>query len=609
MYPRTFAVACVAGLALAGGCYRPEPSEGLPCTASSQCPGGQLCSLDFQICERSSAEMWRLDSAADFAAGKEVGGTVDPDGALSAQRYLYGAVKISAANQLNVPSVRTASWEDITRTSSGTGYLRSVFQPWMNGAPAGVGLDRADGITLWIEGELYLEAGNWQVQLFADDEGLLDIGPPGGTMARLTEATYQGASTVPWVAATTGWYPFRAALTDRNEGLFFLLQAGRQGDAIRQIPADRLRVAVGRQRGVSLESFAGGYVLSRRAVTLAPSVLGVFGDTPPPDLGLTLPNEWSLRYAGQFFVAQAEQAQLSIDSQGGHRLWIDRDLVSNRLGTAAVTAQISPINLRPGWHDLVAEVMKQGPGEGHLQLSVLRGDPDLLAEDRLRPVEGAIHLVGVDATDTLALAAGATVTLALNLVATGAAAVTAPIRAISVGYTASGPLPSISLQLETPGGSIPLRAVGSLTGATVVDYVTTVPVALTTSLSGWKLVVRNTGAVAGTVGPVAMTVEYERPTAVGNTFRYTSSVHELKTAAPISSVRWITQPRNSPLHVEVRTCATSTCDDGQWVDVASVGDAPAAPVNPYVQLRVDGTMADTSSFRLDAIEVRTQPSP
>jgi hypothetical protein len=609
MYPRTVVVACVAFVASTSGCYHPQPAEGLPCSESSQCPSGQTCNLDYQLCESASAETWRLDSATEFATGHEIVGTIDPDGALSAQRYLYGAVKLSAANQLNVPSVRTAAWADITRASSGSGYLRSVFQAWMNGAPAGVGLNRADDITLWIEGELYLEAGGWQLRLFADDEGFLDLGPPGGPLTRLTESTYLSASTVPFVASTTGWYPFRAALTDQNEGLFFLLEAGRQGDVIRQIPPDRLRVGVGNERGVALESFGAGYLLSRRAVTRSPTIGRGFGAAAPPDLGLTLPNDWSLRYAGQFFVAEAAQAQLKIDSQGGHRLWIDRDLVSNRLGPSAVTAQTSPINLSAGWHDLVAEVMKQAPGDGRLQLSVLQGGPDLLSQDRLRPVEGTLHLAGAESRETVALAANGTVAVPLTLLAAGSAEVTAPIRAISVGYTATGPLPSFSLQLETPGGSIPLRAAGALTGTTVVDYVATVPAALTTSLSGWKLVARNGGATAGTFGPVAVSVEHESPTAPGTSFRYTSSIHELRAAAPISSVRWITQPRDAPLHVEVRTCATMSCDDGEWVDVASVGDAPAVPTRPFVQLRVDGAMTDTSSFRLTSIEVRAQPSP
>jgi hypothetical protein len=604
MFPRTSALLCATLCCAIASCYTPKIADGLPCTASSTCPEGQVCDVDLQICEARPASIWKLDSAKDFeAAGAVIEGTVDPDGAISAPRYLSGAVRISAANRSNASNVRTAGWEEITRAPSGTGYVRSLFQTWADDKPSGVGLTKTENITIWIEGELFLEAGDWQFRLFADDEGFVDLSPPGGSFARLVEATYMGSATVPYTAAKTGWYPFRGAVKDLTQGMFFLFEAGRGAEMPRQISPERMRVSVGAQHGVTLESFGRGYLLSPRAATLAAQLGGEFGAGVPPDLGLLNADDWSLRYSGQFFVDKAQTLQLSVTSQGGHRVWMDRQLLSDRLGASAVEIQTPAIDLGIGWHDVVIELMKQAPGTGQLQLRVIQGDPTLFARERLRPVEGALRVIGAENTSSSALPANATVspTLVLGSSALGT------VRAVNLSYTATGALADLSVQVDTPSITIPVRASGSLTGARIVDYLTIVTTPTPIMLSTWRVIARNGGATAGTFGPVAVAVEYEGSTAqTGDAFRYTSAVHELEPGAEIRSVRWGTQPSNSPLRVSVRTCATATCADGTWIDVASSGSTPAIEAGAFAQLRVEAATSQASPVRLEFVEIRSR---
>jgi hypothetical protein len=603
--PRGRAAACTHGVALVlvclVACYQPEPNAGLPCSDDQRCPQGQVCNLRAQVCERPADDVWRFDSAAEFAAGGQLQGTLDPDGAVSAQRYLTGALRMRGANRLNAVDTRTAEWTKVSAAPDGTGFVRSIYQMWQDGIPPGAGVERADDFTVWFDGELFLEQGDWQLRLHCDDEGFLDLAPPGGAFARVVDSTYLAAVTVTFKAPVTGWYAMRGAVKDQTQFAHYLLEAGR--DHPRRIEPERMRVAIGELRGVLVEGFDEPFLLAPRAVKLVSDVGGDLGTSPPADLGLGADAQWSLRYAGMFYVDGDQRVRLGVSSQGGHRLWIDRQLISDALGAATADATTEPIPLARGWHELVAEVSHRAAAAGGLALRVVDGDPRLLDRERMIPAEGALRLLGRSSTDTLPLPANGAARVALPMV--GAASVA--LRAVNARYLATGALAELLVRVDMPTGPLVLRPAGALSGTTIEDYATSVPSAISTPLTGWAMLGRNNGATAGTFGPVALSVEYEGiDQSTGDAFSFVSDSRELPPELEVGAVHWTTEPAGAPVRVSLRSCGDAHCADEAWVDVVAPGDRPTLDVRPFVQVRVEAAMSQGKPIRLDSLEVAFQ---
>jgi hypothetical protein len=330
---------------------------------------------------------------------------------------------------------------------------------------------------------------------------------------------------------------------------------------------------------------------------------GNFGTGAPADLGLDPDEQWSLRYAGMFYVDGDQAMRLGVSSQGGHRLWIDRQLVSDALGAATVDTTIDSIPLARGWHELVAEVSHRAAAAGGLALRVVDGDPSLLDRERMIPAEGALRLLSRSSTDTLPLPANGAARVALPMV--GAASVA--LRAVNARYLATGALAELLVRVDMPTGSLVLRPAGALSGTTIEDYVTSVPSAISTPLTGWSVLARNNGATAGTFGPVALSAEYEGiDQSTGDAFAFVSDSRELSPELAVGAVRWTTEPARAPVRVSLRSCADASCADEAWVDVAASGDKPTLGDGPFVQVRVEAAMSQGKPIRLDSLEVAFQ---
>ncbi|MEZ4362157.1 MAG: hypothetical protein R3B48_18355 [Kofleriaceae bacterium] len=590
-------LAWLAFVALASACYEPHAPTGLPCSAAMQCPDDQVCNLELQTCELPPDALWRLDTVDELATGEILHGTLDPDGAISAPRYLTGAVRARGANRLTVPNTRTARWQDVTADPDGEGFVRSVFQPWAAGTPQGVGLTQPDRITVWFEGEIFFDEGDWQVRLLADDEGFAELAPPGGEYARVVEATYEGAITVVFHAPVTGWYAFRGAVKDNSEGMYYLLEAGR--DVPRRIPPERLRVAVGSHRGALLEGFASEYLLDPRAVKLSKTIGGSFGITAPLDLGIPTDQEWSVRYASEFYAAKDQTLSLALSSTDGHRLWIDRKLVSDQLTTPGAGVDTAPIALARGWHGVVAELSKRGDDPSTLSMSVVEGDPLLFDPQNLIPAEGAMRLVNAAATGVLTLPAMGTARA--NLVIGSSS--TGTLRAVNTRYKATGALPDVSVQFVTPTSTMTLRATGALQGTEIEDRLTVLPT-FSAPLTTWSLLARNTGATAGTFGVVRLSAEYESVNDwVGDLITYVTPLRAVDPSLDVAAIRWTTDPPKAPVKVSARSCKDNTCGDAVWVDVDRSGSKPTLEPGAFLQIRVEAAVSEAAPLRLDAIEV------
>jgi len=584
-------------LGLVASCYSPSPALGVPCSASGACPIGQECDLLSNVCGLpTEMRLFRDDTASDFETGGPTleGTFVEAGGFVGPMPYLVGGVRVAGIASHVIPTL-TTTWDDVAAaTTTGQSLARGLEIDFGDGTPWGLGLTAGDNVSVTFEGEIFLdEVGIWGLELDANDIGFLELAPPGSDAFVRVAADDNNVTTGAYLAATAGWHRFRGAFADAAMVLELAVRYDPPGPGnFRDIPDDRIRAPVGDYVGLMADGFDEGYMLlflGSTNVTDSLAGLGLGVDPYGMPLGTT---DYSVRWSGQVLIEVEGDYAFRIDSNQGHRAWIDGVNVADVFDSNARVTVTTPTRLAPGWHDLVIDVSKAfGMTEGRISVTVSSG-PAWVGEgippENLRPVVGrGVRWTGNSNSSAVAIpddGTAATRTISLDLPA-GAIGL-----AIDTLVSVTHPvLTSVGVVLDPlVGSNITLAAPGSFTGAGAASTHDVIPASRAGFSFGFVATDNVVDVMTGSITSAAVTVSYRGGLAPFEpTSRFTSAPRDLGDVVRLGEMRWsIRQPMIAPT-LRVRTGDTAeACAAAAWVVVAD-GATPSVPPRRFFQYQVE----------------------
>lgn len=555
---------------------------------------------------------WRDDTAADFAAGGAVleDAVVEPWGAIGPAAWLTGALIARGADTQLFDTVDGDPWPLLEGADAvGWGITRVAPRDWGGDYPRGVGIGGGDSFTYWMDGEIWLDAGTTTFSLYADDLAIVDLAAPGDGFGRLLDASHPTTATAPYVAASSGWHRIRVAMAEWFGGAVLDLQVQGPGDAaLAPVRADRLRAPVAGLGGVAWSAFDATRLLDPLDTFLFRDAAFDYapGNGDVTGLGLAEADRFSMRWAGQVRIDVAGDYTFRLDSDDGHRLWIDGALVLDGWGDDPLEQTSAPVTLDVGWHDLVVD-LNENTGTQRLRLDVVTG-PELegspLPAERMRPVvprheRTASGEGGVAVIDDVASAE-----IPVTIDAAGDA------LAVEVGVEINhSAWQDLSIVLRAPGGAEHvLLAEGAETGGGRRAPRYTVATPGEAAGGAWTLVV--TDHVANDTGDVdasLLTVRHrggEPP--IATLAVYESPVEDLGAVVGFDAISWTGRvPAGAGVAVRLRTCDTiDGCASYPWSEPVTVsGERPSVAGRRFAQYRVELTSDGDATPYVDAIEI------
>ncbi len=542
------------------------------------------------------------DNAADFAGATLAGTVVEDFGAVAPAAYYTGGLKLVASDTGVFADAVTATWAQVAAMpiTASIAPARTLTSNWGSGTPGGLGLTAADDLTMIYTGEVLLEAGTWNFFVLADDHAFLELAPIGSTtFNRVLSANWPTEATGSFVAPTTGWYPVRLAHAEQAGSIQLAVQVTGPGVAARQpLSRQRLRFLASGLTGLTVAGFDDGRLLGDVTSSIdrvAPGGVN-WNNGRPADLGITLADDFSVRWAGQLRVDVGGPFTFRYVSDDGQRLWVDGVRVLDHWDETTHDTMTAPIELTPGWHDLAIDV-NEAAGVAQAFLGVVTG-PELVGATlplaRLRPVETRLERydTGVDHVDHPIPDVGQV---------EAAIAIDAPAGAkaagVEVGWTFDHSYQGdLEISLVAPDGTVVLLRdnAGGGAGGTVSEHLYTAALDGATAAGAWKLRVRDTVSVdTGTLRDVTLTVHHHTgapPIPVAAVFE--SAVKDLgPTVTAYSDFSWSARrepgtavrllARSGDSEAAVRTAAWST----PMVDPDA--GAPAVAPRRYFQYRIE----------------------
>lgn len=557
------------------------------------------------------------DLAADFMGGTLTDAVVEDFGAIAPRAYFTGGLRVVASDTTAFPDAVTATWAQImamTVTPS-VAPARSLTRDWGSGTPAGLGLTAGDDLTMIYTGEIFLEAGAWSFFVRADDRVFLELAPIGSsTFARIASANWPAEATGMFTAATTGWYPLRMAHAEQAGATQLRVEASGPGVARGPVSRHRLRFPVSGVTGLAVTGFDDRRMLGDQATSIdrAGPAGANWNNDRPADLGVTTADDFSVRWAGQLRVDTGGAFTFRYISDDGQRLWVDGEPALDHWDETTHDSMTAPIDLAPGWHDLVVDVSEAG-GAAQAFLGVAAG-PELVGATlplaRLRPVESRLerYETGVEHGD-LAIPQLGVVAQPITLDAPEGA----KADGIEVGWTFDHSYHGdLEISLVAPDGSFVLlrdNAGGGAAGAVTERF-------FTTDLDGvsvrgtWQLRVRDTVSLdGGALRDFALTVHHHGGAApIPATAVYESSIKDLgPTVTSYSDFSWTMRRERG---TAVRLYARSGDTEAQlrtepWSTPMVDPDAGAPAVTPrrFFQYRIELDSEGDRSAIVDAVRL------
>ena len=574
---------------------------------------GSACGFDTS--GLAPGEVIRDDTASDFmAAGSSLDSAeIDDGGFITPTGWVTGAALAKGANSELFTDPATLDWTMLDATTPAGIAFAAPLGDYGGGAPIGVGVAQSDDFTMWISGEIWLEAGTHTFQLTADDNGLLDLAQPGGTTFTrvVTAQWFQAPQTATFIAGGDGWYPIHLAMSEGNGQASFVLLHQPPGGTLAPLDPDRLRVAAGDAHGVVADGFDDFYLMrpAGRSLVNGPMLEQQLGSTPPKDTGITQGTLYSFHWAAQVRVDLPGDYQLSYDTDDGQRLRVDGQIVLDTLGGHPVSMTTLPIHLDPGWHDVIAE-MTVVNDPAHATLHVATG-PDLVGGpfplERVRPIVPRVDRVAgaSDESDQGFPASGST-----GYTMTPAVPAGATIAGVDFEYHVNVPhLNALQVSAIAPDGTaITLRKVGDPDHAGVsTEWRTTHALDGAQAAGPWQLVVSDLGGQSGgTLLDGAITVHYTGGHApIATTASYDSQVRDLGATATIDEATYsASAPTGTGVAVRLRTGDTTDALMAQpWSDPIVSGAPPIVAPGRFLQYRVELSSDGDHSAAFDWIEL------
>jgi hypothetical protein len=157
---------------------------------------------------------WKLDVAANFAGAghtlKDM--TIDPRGSLTPNAYTYGGLVARGVQGMQLWNAADTDWSNVESiAAAGAGLWRGES---LTGASVlqHLGITNAAVVTIWLEGEVWLEQTATESFLVrGDDVAFVELALPG--TARYARVPPSDVA-VPVETPETGWYPIRIGFAD-----------------------------------------------------------------------------------------------------------------------------------------------------------------------------------------------------------------------------------------------------------------------------------------------------------------------------------------------------------------------------------------------------------
>lgn len=563
-----------------------------------------------------------FDDAAQFKEGQLENMAIEPWGSLTPNAYTYGGLVAHGLQGTQLWASGDVGWSKLDRvTASGAGLWRGERITSDDQLDyIGITAQRVP-MTIWLEGDVWLEMGTETFRLQAKDIGFVDLLKLGATgYDRVMESS--NADTIKSIQVSrSDWYPIRVgfASTDRQGEPQVNFEFSRIDATQKPVPWTRARLRAraselrGTLRTVFFQQILGG---GNGPIPPVPrfeenDLLAATQFNPVPQ-GTVNAKDWSARYVGQVYIEQPGSYTLTITSDDGNRgrlgsvireaSWLRDTGVGP---SSAVTAV--PAMLPSGWNDLIVDYNQvDGAQLLHVQLAGPGFDGAEAPRERLRPVESADDRLthGSDDTNYTIVDDGRVDTAAVAVMPV----VGYPgeqVVALDLSYLIeSQHWGQLGVDLEAPGSPPRRVTIRSMTGLPaegnrVVQL--TIPPGTTGALGAllggnpdgtWKLYVYDLVAGGGvsTLKTAKLTVHTAAgPARIAPTASWTSQVLPLSgDVTEIDGVTWDARVGDgSAVNVLVRTCQQATCADGAW-RAAQATPLPI-PRSRYLQLRVEMT--------------------
>jgi subtilisin-like proprotein convertase family protein len=571
--------------------------------------------VDAPLLPDAAPGTWIDDTAADFSRGAPTvsGATITPWGTVEPRAYVGGAWLAAGKDGALFTNETTADWTTLTG-ETGRAFLIQTMTDVGTGVPPSLGIPgNADAFTVWGAGELYLVAGTHQLALDVDDHGFFDV-DLGGGYQRVVTAAFTAPKQQSLAVAAAGWYPIRYGWADTGGGARISLQHQAPGDAaLAAVQPARMRANMTLDQGAMVLGFDEGYLTQGSGLRLwdAPLVDQDFGNGNPSDLGITNPDYWSARWTGQVRIEADGMYGFHLDTDDGHRLWIDGNRVDDHLGVAAITTDVAPLHLDPGWHDVAFDQM-DATGAARAILHVASG-PELVGaafpRDRVRAVVTGRERLFVGSViasgggDTIPDQGQLTKQLAVALPAD--AVVNAVDYRIYLEHTRAQEL---TATLSAPDGTMATifaNQTGNLNGAIL---------GTTDGFNGkhaggtWTLVVAdNTKNTTGRFHDLYVTIHYHTGSdaSVEQVATFTSAPRVFPEPVHVTQASWATrQAAAANMTFELRGCA-ATCTTELWTAVPSNPGTVTGVSGIAIQYRATLHGDGTAVPALDRVTIET----
>ncbi|HEY1554553.1 MAG TPA: proprotein convertase P-domain-containing protein [Kofleriaceae bacterium] len=567
---------------------------------------------------------WQFVTAQDWATAgyttQEM--AIHPSGMLTPSGFVYGGLLAHGVNSaLWSHADPSLDWSQTTTTTpSGAGLWRGTsLAAGTTLSYYGVNPAGATTFTLWLEGEVDLPAGTVQVDLTADDAAFVDLAEVGATTyTRFGQATQGGQSTVTMTLASSGWHPIRIGWSSASAtGAFTLLVNG--APLVRnQMRADGAGIAGTLRDVFAHEIFAGGpndpQLASGRFPVSRFVALPVYADdnfaTAPYGSGGGA-KDWSMRMAGQVYVATAGAYQFQVASDDGNQLVVGSGPpLSNSWTRDAVYAATSTLSttLDVGWNDLQLDY-NQVSGALNLELLVAASsDPALVVGQPIpqlavRGTEppGDRLATGADLANHSVPDNGGTMnTATCDLSVSGFAGEL--VSSIDVSYQLNSPHTNqLGIDLQRPDGTrVQIKYHDGTLANNADDFVeqtansTTFPSLVGGPADGaWALRIYDDQAAGGASSVKSAYITLHTTGAgdsLAHTGTWTSNVLDNATALyAIDDLTWNEHDGagGAPAQVFLRTCDQADCSDHPpWGDALAQHARPALAMKRYMQAMV-----------------------
>jgi len=472
-------------------------------------------------------------------------------------------------------------------------------------APIAIGVPTTN-FTVWMQGEMYLEAGQHQLQLVVDNTAFVEVFDTAGVVT--VKGKVGSTPVTTFTVATPGWYAFRAAWSDDDlNGTSFRLNHRAPGGNVVPFESWLLRGRIDDLHGALVTGFAerelGRPTLNINLVDPQPFDTTWTGGIAPV-FGTSRTNNSSFRETAQMWIADAGKYTFTIDNlQARHRLWIDG---AHAGGDTDFAKMLPPfeVSLARGWHDVAVDFTTDADA-GHVTLLMTPegGSPAAIDPALTRPAVGMTSRT-VAALDTAShtLAGGIDVAFAL---AAAPAVTPSETTAVDLAVIAN-PVDWTQFTVDLVVGAETIRVfeepLSSRTGSNTLFLHVELPAGIGLEQT-WT--VRYTSAAA-TLNLTSLTMHYRGgPEAYPLAATYESPLLDLGNPLALSLLAANgLQPAGTALALEARQCrAVDDCDPYQPAD-----NLPTTP-GQLAQIRATLTGDGTVAGNIDSITLRAKPAP